>query len=145
IAQQVQKRGAKAALGFVLEGDVLMAQKKYPQAVKVYETAYGIDKNGALAVKLHAAYTRSGKPQEAEARLAQGLKSSPDDPDVRLYAARVSLKDGQYQNAIERYEWILRRHPDYLLALNNLAWAYQQVKDPRALQTAEHAYKLKPN
>ena len=29
--------------------------------------------------------------------------------------------------------------------LNNLAWAYQQAKDPRALETAERAYKLKPD
>ena len=32
-----------------------------------------------------------------------------------------------------------------MLVLNNLAWAYQQVKDKRALETAERAYKLKPD
>jgi len=32
-----------------------------------------------------------------------------------------------------------------VLVLNNLAWAYQQVKDKRALDTAERAYKLKPD
>ncbi|HEV2007590.1 MAG TPA: XrtA/PEP-CTERM system TPR-repeat protein PrsT, partial [Burkholderiales bacterium] len=145
IAQQVQKQTAKSALGYVLEGDVLMAQKKFPQAVKVYETAYGMGNNGILAIKLHAAYTRAGKPQEAEARLAQRLKDSPDDAGVRIYAAEASLKGGNYQNAIEQYEWLLRKQPENLLLLNNLAWAYQQVKDPRALQTVEHAYKLKPD
>src|SRR5258706_6402331 len=40
---------------------------------------------------------------------------------------------------------MLRKRPGNALALNNLAWAYQQVKDPRALQTAEQAYKLKPD
>ena len=145
IAQQMQKQTAKSALGFVLEGDVLMAQKKFPQAAKVYETAYGMGNNGTLAIKLHAAYTQAGKPQEAEAKLAQRLKDSPDDVGVRIYSAEASLKSGQYQNAIEQYEWLLRKQPDNVLALNNLAWAYQQVKDPRALQTAEHAYKLKPD
>ncbi len=34
-------------------------------------------KNGMIAVKLHAAYTRAGEAEEAEARLAQWLKESP--------------------------------------------------------------------
>ena len=54
IAQQVQKQTAKSPLGFVLEGDVLMAEKKFAQAAKAYETAYGMGKSGLLAVKLHA-------------------------------------------------------------------------------------------
>ena len=67
IAQQVQKQAAKSPLGFALEGDVLMAEKKFPQAAKAYETAYGIGPNGLLAIKLHAAYSQAGKPEEAEA------------------------------------------------------------------------------
>jgi putative PEP-CTERM system TPR-repeat lipoprotein len=145
IAQQVQKQAAKSPLGFVLEGDVLMAEKKFPQAAKAYETAYGIGKSGLLAIKMHAAYAQAGKPDEAERRLAQWLKQSPDDAAVRLYAADVSLKSGTYQNAIEHYEWLLQKQPDNVLVLNNLAWAYRQVKDTRALETAERAYKLKPD
>jgi putative PEP-CTERM system TPR-repeat lipoprotein len=122
-----------------------MAEKKFPQAAKAYETAWGIGKSGLLAIKLHAAYAQAGKPEEAEARLAQWLKQSPDDARVRLYAADVGLKSGKYKTSIEQYEWLLQKQPDNMLVLNNLAWAYQQVKDPRALEMAERAYKLKPD
>ncbi|MGB5082992.1 MAG: XrtA/PEP-CTERM system TPR-repeat protein PrsT, partial [Burkholderiales bacterium] len=145
IARQVQKQAAKSPLGFVLEGDVLMAEKKFPQAAKAYETAYSIGKSGLLAVKIHAAYAQAGKPDEAERRLGQWLKQSPDDVAVRLYAADVSLRGGKYQGAIEHYEWVLQKQPDNVLVLNNLAWAYQQVKDKRAVETAERGYKLKPD
>ena len=77
IVQQIQKQAAKSPVGFVLEGDVLMAEKKFPQAAKAYDTAYGIGKSGALAIKLHAAYMQAGKPDEADARLTQWLKESP--------------------------------------------------------------------
>ena len=145
IAQQLQKQADKSPIGFVLAGDVSMAHKKYTQAVKAYETAYGLGKNSRIAVKLHAAMTRAGKTGEADARLGQLLKESPDDAVVRLYWAEVNLKRGEFKNAVDQYEWMLRKQPDNLLALNNLAWAYQQLKDPRALQTAERAYKLKPD
>jgi predicted Zn-dependent protease len=39
----------------------------------------------------------------------------------------------------------MKKQPDNIVVLNNLAWAYQQVKDKRALETAERAYKLKPD
>ena len=145
IAHQIQRQSPKSPLGFVLEGDVMMMQKKFPQAAKAYETAYGVGRSGFLAVKLHAAYTQSGKPQEAEARLTQWLTESPDDTGARLYAAQVSLESGQLKKAIEQYEWVLRKQPDNVVTLNNLAWAYHQVKDPRALETVERAYKLKPD
>lgn len=145
IAQQVQKRSAKSPAGFVLEGDVLMAERKFPQAVKAYEVAYGMGKSGTVLIKLHAALTRAGKPEEAEGRLAQWLKESPDDAMVRRYRADNHLKSGMYKEAIEDYEWLLKKQPDDAQLLNNLAVAYHGVKDSRALETAERAYKLSPN
>ena len=143
-AKQVQKQTPKSALGFALEGDVLMAQKKFPEAVKVYETAYELDKSGALVTKIHLAYTEAGKPHEGEARLMQWLKESPHDAGARLYAADVNLKEGNYQKAVEHYEVLLKMQPDNVVLLNNLAFAYHQLKDGRALAMAERAYKLQP-
>ena len=145
IAQQVQKQAAKSPAGFILEGDVMMAEKKYPQAAKAYDTAYGLGKSGSLAVKLHAAYSQAGRPDEADARLNQWLKESPDDVNVRAYAGESGIRRGKFKDAIVHYEWLQKMQPDNLLVLNNLAWAYQQVKDPRALETAERAYKLNPD
>ena len=145
IARQTQKQAPKSPVGFVLEGDVLMAEKKFPQAARVYETAFGMGRNGAIAMKLHAAHTLAGKPDEAEAVLTQWLKAAPDDAPARLYAADASLRTGKHKQAIEHYEWLRQKQPDNIIVLNNLAWAYQQVKDPRSLETAERAYKLKPD
>lgn len=144
IARAVQKQDPKSALGFVLEGDTLMAEKRFSEAVKAYEIAYSVRKSGLLAIKLHGAYVQAGKPQEAEARLAKWLKESPSDSVTKLYAANYDLRQGRYKEAITQYEWLQAKQPDNLVVLNNLAWAYHQVKDPRALETAERAYKLQP-
>lgn len=144
IARQVQKQAPKSPIGYVLEGDVLMAEKKFPEATKLYETANVIGASGALAIKIHAAQTQAGKPEEADARLAQWIKLSPDDIVARLYAGDSALKAGDYKRAIGQYEWLQQRRPDDTIVLNNLAQAYQEAKDARALPTAERAYKFKP-
>lgn len=145
VAQDLQRQSPKSPAGFVLEGYILLVEKKFPQAAKVFETAYSMGKNVAVLMQLHAALTRVGKPGEAEGRLARALKESPDDSDLRMYIAEIGVKSGKYTNAIEQYEWLLKKHPDDERFLNNLALAYQQVRDARALETAERAYKLKPD
>jgi Flp pilus assembly protein TadD len=116
----------------MLEGDVLSRQKQFSRAAKAYENAYGITKSGALAIKLHSAYAQAGKPDEGDARLAQWLKESPNDNVARLYAAESDLKRGRYKEAIANYELLQQKQLNNIVLLNNLAWAYQQVKDMRS-------------
>jgi len=144
-AKQLQKQVAKSPAGHVLEGDVLMAEKKHAQAIKAYETAYALATSGTLAMKLHAAYRETGRLAEAEARLTEWLKAAPNDATIRMYAAHSYLKTGEFRKSVEQYEWLRQRKPDDIVVLNNLAWAYQQIKDGRAVETAERAYKLQPD
>ncbi len=59
--------------------------------------------------------------------MAQGVA---DDVIARTYVAETSLKDGQWKRAIEQYQWLRQKQPENVVVLNNLAWAYQQTKDP---------------
>jgi putative PEP-CTERM system TPR-repeat lipoprotein len=143
-ARQIQKQSPKAFIGFALEGDVLMAEKKFPQAVKVYEAVQGTTRNSVLRVRLHRAYVAAGMTQEGDARLAQWLKDAPEDAQIRLLAAEAALGRVDYKGAIVHYEWLLQKQTDNVMLLNNLAWLYFQTKDKRALETAERAHKLAP-
>lgn len=144
IAVQIQKKNPKVSVGHILEGDVLMAEKQYAQAIKAYETALGTTKDSAIVVKLHKAYVTGGKSEEGNVRLGQWLKDSPDDVALRLYAAGYELQNGRYQEAIAHYEFVLKKQPDNIVMLNNLAAAYLRVKDVRAVEVAERAYKIAP-
>ena len=145
IVKNVQSQSPKAAVGNVLEGDVRFAEKQYAQAAISYQKAYAVSPSGPVAVKWHAALAQSGKPDDGNAKLRGWLKDNPDDIAVRLYLADAYLKQRKHSGAIEQYEWIAKKQPQNLLVLNNLAWTYQQVKDPRALQVAQQAYKAAPN
>lgn len=142
IARQIQKQLGKSPVGFALEGDVLMAQKKPALAVKAYEQAFALNKTGLLLIKLHASLSQAGKGKEANTRLTQWLQEHPADASTRVYLAGIYLADKQNKAAIEQYQLVLKQDPNYVPALNNLALAYQQEKDPHALEYAEKANQL---
>ncbi len=142
IARQLQKQQNKLSVGHVLEGDVLMAQKKPAPAITAYERAAAIEKNGPLAMKLHGALLQAGKDKDADARVAQWLKDNPADTRTRMYLASYKLMSHQNKAAIEQLQTVVRAEPKNVLALNNLAWALGEEKDPRALGYAEQAYQL---
>ncbi|RFC33429.1 MAG: putative PEP-CTERM system TPR-repeat lipoprotein [Candidatus Nitrotoga sp. SPKER] len=145
IAHQIQKKNGKSPIGYVLEGDVLMAQKKPDLAVKAYEQAFSMDKNGLLMVKLHTSLKQAGKGKTADNRLAQWLQEHPTDIPTHLYQAGIYLANKQNKAAIEQYQAVLKQNSKNIPALNNLAWLYQQEKDPRALEYAEKANQLAPD
>jgi putative PEP-CTERM system TPR-repeat lipoprotein len=145
VARQIQKMNDKSPVGYATEGDILMAQKKPAQALPAYDKALALAKAPEILVKSLQAMTLTGKGKEAQARAVQWLKERPDDVLIGMYVAENSLAAKDYKAAIARLEDIVKRAPNNAAALNNLAYAYQQVKDPRALATAEQAYKLASN
>lgn len=142
IARQIQKQQGKSPVGYILEGELLTGQKQPVLAAKAYEQAFALKKSGPLLVKLHASLSQAGKAKEANSRLTQWLKDHPADGSTRMYLAETYMAERQNKAAIEQYQIILKHTPDFMPALNNLAWLYQQEKDPRALEYAEKAYQL---
>ena len=145
LARRVETSKPQSPFGFLLEGDALMASKAYAKAAAAYEKAYALNRSGGLAIKVHAAYSAAGQGAAGEARLQDWLKQAPDDTSVRYYLASAAATRRDYRTAIEQYETILRKEPDNAVVLNDLAAAYDQAKDPRALQTAEAAHKSRPD
>ncbi|SFU53016.1 XrtA/PEP-CTERM system TPR-repeat protein PrsT [Pseudoduganella namucuonensis] len=142
MADRLQRKYPKASAGYQLAGDVRTVQNKHELALAAYEQALALGKKNELVVKIANALRATGKPQEAVRRLDQWLKANPDDARIELYKAETMLADKQYAEAAPYLEAMLKRHPDNVTALNNLAWAYQQMKDRRARAVAEQAYQL---
>jgi putative PEP-CTERM system TPR-repeat lipoprotein len=144
VAREVQKLDAKAPLGYLLEGEIQMGLNKPALALPALEKAFAQGKTAELLVKVAGAMKAAGKGKEVEARLLQWQKANPTDVMVPMYLAETSLGEKQYKVAIERFEAIVKQSPKNAVALNNLAWVYQQEKDARALTTAEQALQLAP-
>jgi len=142
ITRDVQKLEPKAAVGYMLEGDVLMAQRKPALAVQAYEKGQALGGSPEMFAKTLQALGMAGKTKEVKARGTQWLAQHPGDVRVALMVAETNLASKEFKPAISLLERTLKTAPNSPLVLNNLAWAYQQEKDPRALATAEQAFKL---
>jgi putative PEP-CTERM system TPR-repeat lipoprotein len=142
IAGNLQKKHPKAAAGFQLEGDVLMGQNKAARALPAYEQALAFSRTGELTIKIANALRAAGRQDEGARRLAQWMRLHPEDVRVQLYKAETLLADKQYKPAAAQLESILKQDPKNIVALNNLALAYQLSQDVRAQQVAEQAYSL---
>ncbi|WP_332853094.1 XrtA/PEP-CTERM system TPR-repeat protein PrsT [Duganella sp. S19_KUP01_CR8] len=142
IAQTVQRQRPELPAGLTLEGDIWMARHKPQDALRAYERAFKMSQLPPLAIKIHQALLLAGKTREASLHAAQWLQQHPTEPSFRFYQASADLTAGRYKPAISSFEAIVRQDPKNAVALNNLAWAYQQEKDQRALATAERAYQL---
>jgi putative PEP-CTERM system TPR-repeat lipoprotein len=145
IAEDLQRDRTSSAAGATLQGDVLMARKDYAGAVQAYNKAAALAANGVLTLKQHAALTAAGRPGEADALFAAWLKEHPDDRLVRRNAAAMYLQSGRAREAIPQFEWLAKAEGQNPAVLNDLAFAYALAGDPRAVPTAEQAYRLAPD
>lgn len=144
IAKQMQEQHPGSPRGFMVEGDVQLAQRRFQDAVKAFERALAVEQNGPALIGLHRALLGAGDEAAADRRLLQWLESRGDDYAVRNELAQSYLLRGKRQEAAQQYEALLNTSPDDVRALNNLAWLYHYEKDERALPLARKAHQLAP-
>lgn len=132
-----------AAAGYALEGDLRAMQGNFAAAAQAYDAAAQRGGDTLVALKLYQARRNAGLPDSLEP-LRQWLNSYPGDERARLGLAQGLQESGRLDEAAAQYEMILAARPDIPVVLNNVAWLYYSLDDPRALQMAERAHRLQP-
>jgi len=145
IARTVKQQRPKEAAGFVLEGDIKMAQKELDAAAAAYRSGLEQVQAPELAIKLHSVLVASGKLAEAERFAADWLKRHPQDLAFVAYQGNAALFRKDYAVAEKSFLAVLQAEPENAFALNNMALVSQQLQKAGALEYAQKAYKLAPN
>jgi cellulose synthase operon protein C len=143
-ARSIEKDLPKEAAGFVLEGDVYAAQKKWGQAASAYREALKRQSTGVIVTRLHAVLENDGKSADADALAANWIRDNPKDVVVRTYLAGRAAVDKNFKEAVKLYKAALLWQPQNEVILNNLAWTSMEAKEPGALDYAEKAYSIAP-
>jgi putative PEP-CTERM system TPR-repeat lipoprotein len=135
----------KAAVGYLLKGDVLLAKGKPKDALQAYQSALTYATGGEVVIKISGVKRLLGDSAASYDVLNKWLEQHPEDQTVRFVLAISYLTDGKKDAAVSQYEAILKSQPDNAAVLNDLAWLYFERGQQGALEMAEKAYHLAPN
>ena len=145
IARDVQRQRPEQAVGYTLEGEIEMMQKRWDAAAAVLRKAIVKAEPAHAPARLHEALRQASHAAEADAVAARWLKDHPRDTLFRFYLGDVALKQQRLAEAEQRYQEVLEIQPDHALSLNNVAWLMLEQKKPGALEYAQRAVRAAPN
>ena len=144
-ADRLQKQNQDFAPARALKGDVYMAARRFDDAANAYAAELKAAPDSLLAMRLASALASAGKLDKATDALKDWMGKHPDDVNVAQSLASLDIGANKLDDAAANLEFVLNKRPRDPVALNNLAWVYQQKGDPRARQLAQEAYLLLPN
>lgn len=145
IARKVQAQRPQLAAGYLYEGNVEAAGKKWGPAAAAYRRAFEREPTTDTAEKLHAALRAKDSKAEADEVAKQWLEGHPRDAAFIYYLGNSAMVRGEYQTAEGHFLEVIKLAPDFAPALNNLAWTMAKLNKPQALSYIERANKLRPD
>ena len=144
IADELEKAHPDSSTQLALQGELLLRSGKASEAAAKYEQALEIDDSPRLAARTFQVRKVAGLP-DATQPLTRHLEKNPLNAEIRTFLAQAYQVEGDNQSAINEYRTVLDTSPENHVALNNLAWTYFVVDDPRAEETAQRAYEVAPD
>ncbi len=145
IARQQQQRQPDRALGWLLEGDIQIAQKRWDAAIGALRQAVAKADPQQSPARLHLALRQAGQQAQAQAMATGWIQSHPRDMVFRFHLGDVALAQKDLATAESHYQAVLKMDPEHGLALNNIAWLMLMQQQPGALPIAERAVRAMPD
>ncbi len=140
-----QKQLPQEAFGYIAEAEVELGRGRNDAGIALLRKAAALPEPADAAPRLYAALLAAKKRDEAFAFETQWLAAHPQDQAFASAAADLLLARGDLDAALSRYEALLKRLPDALPVINNVAWLRSQTGKPGARALAERGLKLDPD
>ncbi|MBV8774490.1 MAG: PEP-CTERM system TPR-repeat protein PrsT [Deltaproteobacteria bacterium] len=128
-----------------LEGDAYMMAGQYAKAAEAYAASLSKSPSTMLAIAVARAKSAAGDADGATAVLREWSTAHPNDKAVLMLLSNYDLTAHRFEAAKQELESVGDALAQEPVALNNLAWLYQKLGDPRARSEAERAYLAAPN
>ncbi len=130
----------------IIKARIYLSQGHSDLAENVLLTVADKGKDATPLVMLAALYQQKGSGEKVVLSYKKALEIVPGNVAVLMKLAGYYLGQGEYVEAINSYEEVLKQNSNILLAMNNLAFLYSErgEKLDRALELATTVYKKAP-
>ena len=130
-----------------LRGDILMAQKLFPEAIAMYLKLLKDDPhNSMLLNKVGVAYQQEGLAEKAAHYYKDAVKADKKNASALNNLGSIEYGKNKYRRAIRYYKEALAARSDMAVVYSNLGYAYfGDKKYPEAMNSFERALVLDPN
>ncbi len=145
LARELQTLKPQDAAGYEIEGEIQFAARDWNACIAAASRALELSRQTRQAVRLHGALMAAGKTAEADTLATRWIRDNPKDIGMRTYLGERAISARAFDEAAKHYRALVELEPKNAIALNNLAWAAGQIKDPQALSYAERALALAPD
>jgi len=141
--KRIRKRPENQVVADVLEGDLAGQKGDVDGSAEIYRRILSKNPDNRIVMLRLYFLRKQTADKEAKGELEAWVQKHPDDIQIRMVLASEYMAAVNYGRAAKLYEEALAQKEDNVIALNNLAWIYDQQGDPRALDTAKRAYEAK--
>lgn len=143
--RQRQKDRPNEGFAYIAEADIEIRRQHPDLALALLRKATTVSDPQDAPVRLFAMLLSMKKRDEALAFETQWLNAHPADTSFPGAVADVLLAQADFEGALVRYEGFLKRFPDNLPFINNVAWLRAKTGKPGAVELAERGLKIKPS
>ncbi|HEV2388223.1 MAG TPA: tetratricopeptide repeat protein [Candidatus Acidoferrales bacterium] len=113
-----------------IRGDIFMARKMYPEAVKTYQDLLLADqRNAKILNKVGIAYHQMGDLRMAERYYKRSAQADKNFGSPLNNLGTIEFGKHKYKGAIKDYKRALKVDPEMAAAYCNLGYAYLERKD----------------
>lgn len=145
LLSRLEKSADAPTLAAQARAELAAAQGQHADAVVMFEALHAKSLTTATVLRLVEAQRQAGQMEEALRTLDAWLAEHPDDLQANLSRGSLALASADEETAVTHFERALAHAPGNAVALNNLAWLYDQREDARALDYAQRAYAALPD
>ena len=141
----IKKNTPDSHIPYEIEASFYYNNNQYRTAISLLKKAWLKQQSISLANKIMLAYKKNNQPNEAFKAWDELAKKHKANLKVQISYSLSLYNDKQYLQAATKLEHLLRKHPENVVILNNLATVYHDSNNEKALATAQKALSKSPD